>query len=116
MAKLLSLAPILSVGDLERTAGHYRALGFSVTTHDSGYATASRDGLKLHFHEVGEPMAADAVGAVYFGVDDVEALHAEWSAAVGGETSDLFDPGFGVIEAAHSDPDGNIIRFGAPKV
>jgi hypothetical protein len=31
-----------------------------------------------------------------------------------GETSDLFDPGFGVREAAHTDPDGNVIRFGSP--
>ncbi len=31
-----------------------------------------------------------------------------------GETSDLFDPGFGVWEAAHTDGDGNLLRFGSP--
>ena len=31
-----------------------------------------------------------------------------------GETSDLFDPGFGVWEAAHTDGDGNVLRFGSP--
>ena len=31
-----------------------------------------------------------------------------------GETSDLFDPGFGVREAAHTDTDGNLLRFGSP--
>ena len=31
-----------------------------------------------------------------------------------GETTDLFDPGFGVWEAAHTDPDGNLLRFGSP--
>ena len=42
------------------------------------------------------------------------ALHAEWRAAAVGETSDLFDPGFGVWEAAHTDGDGNLLRFGSP--
>ena len=31
-----------------------------------------------------------------------------------GETSDLFDPGFGVWEASHTDGDGNLLRFGSP--
>ena len=31
-----------------------------------------------------------------------------------GETSDLFDPGFGVWKAAHTDGDGNLLRFGSP--
>ena len=30
-----------------------------------------------------------------------------------GETTDLFDPGFGVWEAAHTDGDGNLLRFGS---
>ena len=42
-------------------------------------------------------------GACYIGVDDAGALHAEWRAAAVGETGDLFDPGFGVWEAAHTD-------------
>ena len=53
-------------------------------------------------------------GAAYIGVDDADALHAEWLAAGVGETDDLFDPGFGVWEAAHHDPDGNLVRFGSP--
>ena len=53
-------------------------------------------------------------GAAYLGVDDADALHAEWRAAAVGETSDLFDPGFGVWEAAHTDVDGNVLRFGSP--
>ena len=32
-----------------------------------------------------------------------------------GETADLFDPGFGVWEAAHTDGDGNLLRFGSPR-
>ena len=47
-------------------------------------------------------------------MDDADALHREWRAAGVGETSDLFDPGFGVWEAAHTDGDGNLLRFGSP--
>jgi hypothetical protein len=110
MPHLLSLAPILSTADMDRMADHYQKLGFVVSLHGDDYATASRDGFNLHFHKDDTP----PTGAVYFAVDNAEALHAEWTAAAVGETTDLFDPGFGVWEAAHTDPDGNIIRFGSP--
>jgi len=92
---------------------HYERLGFTVRLHREDYGTASRDGINLHFALVpdGEPIAP---GVIYLGVDDADALHAEWVAAAVGATSDLFDPGFGVWEAAHTDPDGNLIRFGSP--
>jgi hypothetical protein len=94
---------------------HYEALGFAVRVHQSGYATASRDRVNLHFRHEHEPGPAPLTpGAAYFAVDDAEALHAEWVAAGVGETSDLFDPGFGVWEAVHTDPDGNLLRFGSP--
>jgi hypothetical protein len=51
---------------------------------------------------------------VYIGLDDADALHAEWVAAGVGTTGDLWDPGFGVWEATHTDADGNLIRFGSP--
>jgi predicted enzyme related to lactoylglutathione lyase len=114
MPRLLSLAPILPTADLARVAEHYRLLGFVVRVHDGGYGTASRDGFNLHFHELDQPVTAQGAGAVYFAVDDAEALHREWVASGVGETGDLFDPGFGVREAAHTDPDGNVIRFGSP--
>jgi hypothetical protein len=114
MPRLLSLAPILPTADLVRLAEHYRLLGFVVRVHDGRYGTASRDGFNLHFHQLDEPVTAQRAGAVYFSVDDAEALHRDWVASGVGETSDLFDPGFGVREAAHTDPDGNVIRFGSP--
>jgi predicted enzyme related to lactoylglutathione lyase len=114
MPRLLSLAPILPTADMDRVAAHYRLLGFVVRQHDGGYGTASRDGFNLHFHQLDEPVTAQTAGAVYFAVDDAAALHREWVASGAGETSDLFDPGFGVREAAHTDPDGNVIRFGSP--
>jgi hypothetical protein len=116
-ALFLNVAPILPTSDLEQMSGHYRRLGFTVQVHDEGYATASRDGLHLHFQRAsaGEGASTAVVpGAVYFGVDDAEALHSEWVMAGVGETGELFDPGYGVWEAAHIDLDGNIIRFGSP--
>jgi predicted enzyme related to lactoylglutathione lyase len=92
---------------------HYEALGFAVHVHQSGYATAARDGVRLHFRHQPGP-APVAPGAAYVAVDDADVLHAEWVAAGVGVTSDLFDPGFGVWEAAHTDPDGNLLRFGSP--
>ena len=113
MSRFLSLSPILPCSDLTRTSVHYRQLGFTFEVHDEAYATASRDGFNLHFARTPEATLAPG-GAVYFGVDDAEALHREWVASGAGETSALFDPGYKVWEAVHTDPDGNLIRFGSP--
>jgi hypothetical protein len=113
-ATFTSVAPIFATADLDAMRAHYEALGFTVRIHQSGYATASRDGVNLHFRH--EPEEAPVrPGAAYIGVDDADALHAEWVAAGVGETSDLFDPGFGVWEGAHTDPDGNLLRFGSAR-
>ena len=112
MATLRSIAPIFPTADMDAMQAHYEALGFAVRVHHGGYATAARDGCNIHFRLVDRPVSER--GACYLGVDDAGALHAEWRAADVGETGDLFDPGFGVWEAAHTDADGNLIRFGSP--
>ena len=109
-----SVAPIFPTADLEAMRAHYEALGFAVQVHQGGYATASRDEVRIHFRLAPDLPPAGERGAAYVSVDDADALHAEWSAAGVGETSDLFDPGFGVWEAAHTDLDGNLVRFGSP--
>jgi hypothetical protein len=115
MATLGSIAPIFPTADLDATRSHYEALGFAVGLHGGGYATAERDGVRIHFRHVpGLSLEPGHRGAAFIAVDDVDALHAEWRAAGVGETSDLFDPGFGVWEAAHTDGDGNLLRFGCP--
>jgi hypothetical protein len=115
MATLQSAAPIFPTADLDAMREHYEALGFEVHVHGEGYATAARDAVRIHFRHVpdgaGELLAP---GAAYLAADDADALHAEWLRAGVGETTDLFDPGFGVWEAAHTDPDGNLLRFGSP--
>ena len=114
MASLQSVAPIFPTADMDAMRAHYEALGFTVHVHGSGYGTASRDGIRLHFKMVRDLAPGVERGAAYLAVDDADALHSEWRAAAVGETSDLFDPGFGVWEAAHTDPDGNLLRFGSP--
>jgi hypothetical protein len=117
MATLQSAAPIFPTADMEAMRAHYEALGFEVHVHGGGYATAARDAVRIHFRHV--PVDSDEArvpGAAYLAADDADALHAEWCRAGVGETTDLFDPGFGVWEAAHTDPDGNLLRFGSAAV
>ncbi len=114
MATLQSISPIFPTADLAAMQAHYEALGFAVHVHGGGYGTAARDGVRIHFRHAPDLAPAAERGAAYIAVDDVAALHAEWRAAGVGETGELFDPGFGVWEAAHTDPDGNLVRFGSP--
>jgi hypothetical protein len=114
VATLLGIAPILPSADLTRMQSHYELLGFEVRVHQGGYATATRNGINLHFHLSPDHDPAQHGGAVYLAVDDADALHAEWVVAGVDELDALWDPGFGVWESAHRDPDGNIVRFGSP--
>jgi len=114
MATLRSVAPIFPTADMGAMQAHYEALGFVVEVHGGGYGTAARDGIRIHFRHVPGLAPRAERGAAYLAVDDAEALHAEWRLAGVGETGDLFDPGFGVWEAAHTDGDGNLLRFGSP--
>jgi hypothetical protein len=114
MASLQSIAPIFPTADMDAMRRHYEALGFAVQVHEGGYATAARDAVRIHFKLVPGLKPAAERGVAYLAVDDADALHGEWRGAAVGETSDLFDPGFGVWEAAHTDADGNLLRFGSP--
>ena len=114
MASLQGVAPIFPTADMDAMQRHYEALGFAVRVHGGGYATAARDAVRIHFKLVPGLAPAAERGAAYLAVDDADALHREWRSAAVGETTDLFDPGFGVWEAAHTDADGNLLRFGSP--
>ena len=122
MATFKGIAPIFPTADFDAMRAHYEALGFTVRVHGGGYGTVGREGVQIHFRHVpsgssgtGSPEqdAGRDPGATYIAVDDVDALQAEWRAAGVGETTKVFDPGFGVREAAHVDVDGNLIRFGS---
>ena len=113
MTTLRSIAPIFPAADLDAPRAHYEALGFAVRVHNGGYASAAGRG---HHPLPSRPRTGrrGRAGGLLRRGGRRHALHAEWCAAAVGETGDLFDPGFGVWEAAHTDPDGNLVRFGSP--
>jgi hypothetical protein len=48
-------------------------------------------------------------------VRDADALHAEWSRpGIGGHTHPVGPTPYGLREGSHTDPNGNLIRFGSP--
>lgn len=114
--RLRRTVPILAVADVARAAEHYGALGFETELWSGGgYGFATRDGVELHLGEVAGLDPATTNVSCYVHVGDAEALHAEWSAArVGGRHGPPTDTDYGLREAHHIDPDGNLIRYGSP--
>jgi len=105
--------PIFAVADVERSVNHYQLLGFETSHHDETYAFAHRgDNLTIHLAQA-DGDAGPKVGSLYLHVDDADQLADEWRKAglgvVGPE-----DTTYGKREGSHTDPDGNLIRFGSP--
>jgi DNA-binding MarR family transcriptional regulator/catechol 2,3-dioxygenase-like lactoylglutathione lyase family enzyme len=113
--QLRRFSPIFPVRDLATSLDHYRDLGFKVLAYDDGsdYGFADRDGTSLHLMTVVDP--DHSVGWCYLYVRDADALCEEWSRAhVGGTTSRPEPMPYRLNEGRHTDPDGNLIRFGSP--
>jgi len=110
------ISPIFSVRDLKAALAHYAALGFETEPYEDGdeYGFANRDGLGLHLaahHDHGHSHS----GAAYLYVRDADKLYEEWSRpGVGGHTHPAGPTPYKLREGAHTDPDGNLIRFGSP--
>jgi uncharacterized protein len=108
--------PILATGDATRALAHYAALGFETEQWEGGgYGFVMRNGVELlHIGErEGFDPAANTVSC-YLHVQDADALYAEWAAAdVPGELVAPFDTDYGLREGSHTDPDGNVVRFGS---
>jgi catechol 2,3-dioxygenase-like lactoylglutathione lyase family enzyme len=112
MANLQRVAPIFPVIDLDAALAHYRRLGFQTRVYaGGGYGFAVREGIELHLGVV----AADRrhPGSAYLFVADSEQLAREWRAA-GVVVHGPENTAWGQHEGATVDPDGNVIRFGAP--
>ncbi len=105
------VSPIFAVTDLPRALEHYAALGCTVSTHDDGYGFAARGGVELHLvvPSVDDPRRGPS--STYLLVPDVDALASEWASVA--QTSAPEDKPWGLREARHVDPDGNLIRFGS---
>jgi DNA-binding MarR family transcriptional regulator len=112
--QLRRFSPIFGVSDLAAALDHYAALGFRTSADDDAdhYGFADRDGVGLHLHAAG---AHSPRGAAYLYVHDADALYEEWSRpGIGGHTHPAGPTDYGLREGSHTDPDGNLIRFGSP--
>jgi DNA-binding MarR family transcriptional regulator len=138
--QLQQFSPIFPVRDMAAALEHYASLGFRTFAYDGGadYGFANRDGLSLHLaghhdhehsdhdhgahqhgahdHGAHDHGAHDHGGAAaYLYVRDADALYAEWSQpGIGGQTRPPEPTPYKLREGSHTDPDGNLIRFGSP--
>jgi uncharacterized glyoxalase superfamily protein PhnB len=111
--RICGIEPIFTVADVAAARAHYELLGFTTSEHDETYAFAHRQELTIHL--VAPEEDDDVIGgsALYVHVDDADDLAEQWRRAgqsvIGPEDFD-----YGKREGSHVDPDGNLIRFGAP--
>jgi DNA-binding MarR family transcriptional regulator len=114
--QLHRFCPIFPVRDVGAALAHYRTLGFKTFGYEdgTGYGFANRDGVSLHLaahagHARHRPASA------YLDVRDAAALQKEWSSpGIAGHTHPAEPTSWGMLEGSHTDPDGNVIRFGSP--
>ncbi len=115
--QLCRFSPIFPVRDLAAGLAHYSALGFETVSYADGseYGFADRDGVGLHLAaHPGHDPARNAASA-YLYVRDADALYDEWSRpGIGGRTRPVGPTPYRLREGSHTDPDGNLIRFGSP--
>jgi predicted enzyme related to lactoylglutathione lyase len=105
--------PIFGVDDVARAADHYERLGFDMSHHDETYAFASwGDDLMIHLANNDDPDNR-TVSAIYLHVDDADQLADRWRKA-GMKVDGPADHDYGLREGSHTDPDGNLLRFGSP--
>jgi hypothetical protein len=111
--RVAGVEPIFGVADVTRSLDHYERLGFDTSRHDDSYAFASwGEDLTIHLEREEEP-ARPTIGAIYLHVDDADELADRWRMA-GMAVDGPEDQDYGKREGSHTDPDGNIIRFGGP--
>lgn len=116
VARRPTVNPVLPVSDMGAAIGFYRQLGFHVDNYDAGYAWVTNCGWEIvHLAARPEMAPGSSRAAAYVHVDDADAWHVALSVvapdtAIGG----VADQPWGKREFAVTDPDGNVIRFGAP--
>jgi DNA-binding MarR family transcriptional regulator len=110
-------SPIFPVRDLAAALAHYAALGFETFPYadgdEYGFANRERTGLHLAADPEHDPTRGGA--STYLHVRDADALYEEWSRpGIGGHTHPAVPTPYKFREGSHTDPDGNLIRFGSP--
>jgi predicted enzyme related to lactoylglutathione lyase len=105
--------PIFVVADVARATDHYAKMGFEISFHDETYAFAHRDrDLTIHIvqHEGNEDPKASSL---YIHCESADQVADEWRRA-GLDVIGPTNEDYGKREGSHTDPDGNLIRFGSP--
>ncbi len=114
--ELRRFEPIFPVRDMSNALAHYESLGFVTQADDNGdqYGFANRDGVGLHLAASSKP-SGSAPGSAYLYVRDADAVYQEWSrSGIAGHTHPVAATAYKMREGSHTDPDGNLIRFGSP--
>jgi DNA-binding MarR family transcriptional regulator len=115
--QLRDFSPVFPVRDLAAALAHYQALGFTTFPYEHGdeYGFANRDGVGVHLAANPGHDPAPGAAEAYLYVRDADALFEEWSRPeVGGHTHPVGAMEYRLREGSHTDPDGNVIRFGSP--
>jgi uncharacterized glyoxalase superfamily protein PhnB len=110
--RVIGFEPIFAVSDVARSRDHYEKMGFTTSEHDESYAFAHRGDLTVHLAQAEVP-SGGSVGSLYIHVNDADALADAWRLA-GLEVNGPEDTDYGKREGSHTDPDGNLVRFGSP--
>ncbi len=106
------VVPILPVMEMEDAVSFYRQLGFDVEPYDPGYTFVVNSGHEiLHLRVVEDLDPATNSASVYFHVQDVDAVHAEWTGS-GIDIGEVVDQPWEMREFTVTDPAGNLIRVG----
>ena len=121
-AQMRSVAPVLLVADVQKTAAYFRdALGFTIPRFwgdPPTFTIANREGLEVMLNQVAPGEAfkpnADYDGRydAYFWVRDADALHAEMSAKGADIVCPPSDEPYMMREFQVRDPDGHLLAFG----
>ncbi len=124
-AKLTASAPVLLVKDVVKAANHYRdAMGFKYERfwgEPPEFVILNRDGMYVMLKQAGDPKhviphwtVSDKLWNIYFWVNDVEALHAEFVRRGAKIDYELCNQPYDCREFGTQDLDGHDIGFGQP--
>ena len=112
---MLRAMPILNVPDVVASAAFYERLGF--VNHGfwgvpPGFCIIQRGNVTLGLDRNDTAIPRNQYWQAYLYVEDVNALHAEFSALDGVTVSAPYDAEYGCRDFTLTDPDGHRLAFG----
>jgi hypothetical protein len=110
---VINVDPIFTVTNVSRTTNHYERSGFEIDHHDEIYAFARRrDSLTIHLSVTEDSAQARGPSTSIAMMQTNSPTPGAWP---GSRWYGPHDFDYGKREGAHTDPDGNVIRFGSPR-